>query len=1342
MGARRAATVVALAALSATVAAGAQAGDGPRARATGSASGSASGPDVRTVTETRSGASAVSAADPLLRIGAGGPAIRPGFPVPVKSTSGTYYCCHTSILVGDVDGDPDLETILAGVAQGGITAVEPDGSPVPGWSDSVMEFHEYPTLIEADPARPGYEVALRGFEERTVLVDGHGRPLPGWPRTPNSGVWGGFGAAADLDGDGVDEYVTNDQPWQYDAFDSLGRVRRQGWPLYAAKAQQHLTSPLVVDLDRDGAVDVVGGASQMSPPSQGLEETAHAWSGATGADLPGWPVVAGFQASDGMVAGDLDGNGATEVVIGNSGLEVRAAGGALVRRMFPTLPYPSLTPPALADLDGDGRPEVVTVAHDDGAGATSLHAFRHDGTEAPGYPVALPRAYGSHTISPVVVGDLDGDGRQDVAFTMYYYDNTAPDASGVLAYDHRGRPLPGFPLAALYLTDHVPAIADTDRNGRNELSFVVDQQVEGWTDRLYSVEYPTGTGAAPQWGQDRGGPKRQGVPGQSLAPATTANAGATGTGAAQLVADLASGPAGSRPRDLTVLPGGAAAVLTADAPGSGRELWRTDGTGPGTALLKDLLPGSPSSRPEELTAVGSTVWFAATGADGAGRELWRTDGTAAGTVRVTDLNPGPGDADPTQLTAVGSKLFFVAHDGRERELWVVDGGAPHMVFDPTPADGTSSSSDPQLLVAAGDRLLFATFRERPELHPWAELGVSDGTGAGTTTWLTMGSHDSGEGRTLASNPGLRPAGGVTTSGGMAWLWTKNDLVAADSTRLQWSFPGLRDAYADYTISGAPAGAGLDALYGRTGELYRTTLASTLNTNGLLHDFVTDPYATTDTRGMPDGLARLGARTLMAATTPETGRELWSWEEGTGARLVADLSPGATDSDPVTLLSTGDTVLLRASTASTGDELWATDGTTAGTRRLTDLAAGPRGSHPGEALVVGSRVLMAADDGVLGRELWSVPLSALTVQPFTAAPTPTISGSARYGSTLTASAGAWSPAPSAFAWQWLREGVPITGATGASYVPVAADLGKRLSARVTASLAGRQTTTRTSAPTAAVVPATFTTTSTPTISGTARLKQVVTANAGSWAPTPTSFAYQWLRDGVAIPGATAATYAAVVDDVNHRLAVRVTGVRSGFTSVTRQSAATLPVTGWTFTTAPAPTVSGTPRLKQTVTADPGTWAPVPTTFAYQWYRDGVAISGATARSHTGVVEDVNHRLTVRVTAVRLGFTTTSRTSAPTALVTGWTFTTAPTPTVSGTARVGSTLTATTGTWSPTPTSFAHQWLRDGVAISGATARTYRASTTDAGHRLAVRVTAMRLGFTNVPRTSTATAAVAR
>ena len=80
-------------------------------------------------------------------------------------------------------------------------------------------------------------------------------------------------------------------------------------------------------------------------------------------------------------------------------------------------------------------------------------------------------------------------------------------------------------------------------------------------------------------------------------------------------------------------------------------------------------------------------------------------------------------------------------------------------------------------------------------------------------------------------------------------------------------------------------------------------------------------------------------------------------------------------------------------------------------------------------------------------------------------------------------------------------------------------------------------------------------STPTISGTARLKQVVTANAGSWAPTPTSFAYQWLRDGVAIPGATAATYAAVVDDVNHRLAVRVTGVRSGFTSVTRQSAAT-------------------------------------------------------------------------------------------------------------------------------------------------------------------------------------------
>jgi Ig domain of plant-specific actin-binding protein len=69
-----------------------------------------------------------------------------------------------------------------------------------------------------------------------------------------------------------------------------------------------------------------------------------------------------------------------------------------------------------------------------------------------------------------------------------------------------------------------------------------------------------------------------------------------------------------------------------------------------------------------------------------------------------------------------------------------------------------------------------------------------------------------------------------------------------------------------------------------------------------------------------------------------------------------------------------------------------------------------------------------------------------------------------------------------------------------------------------------------------------------------------------------------------------------------------------------------------------------------------------------------------------------------------------------------------PTVSGTAKVGATLTATDGTWTNSPTTFAYQWQRcasDGTGcgeINGATSKTYSPTTGDVGHALRVSVTA--------------------
>lgn len=63
-----------------------------------------------------------------------------------------------------------------------------------------------------------------------------------------------------------------------------------------------------------------------------------------------------------------------------------------------------------------------------------------------------------------------------------------------------------------------------------------------------------------------------------------------------------------------------------------------------------------------------------------------------------------------------------------------------------------------------------------------------------------------------------------------------------------------------------------------------------------------------------------------------------------------------------------------------------------------------------------------------------------------------------------------------------------------------------------------------------------------------------------------------------------------------------------------------------------------------------------------------------------------------------------------------------PTVSGTKTEGSVLTSTTGTWNFSPTSYAYQWQRDDVAISGATASTYTLVHADIGHNIRCVVTA--------------------
>ncbi|MGC3984827.1 MAG: hypothetical protein QM777_08915 [Pseudorhodoferax sp.] len=181
------------------------------------------------------------------------------------------------------------------------------------------------------------------------------------------------------------------------------------------------------------------------------------------------------------------------------------------------------------------------------------------------------------------------------------------------------------------------------------------------------------------------------------------------------------------------------------------------------------------------------------------------------------------------------------------------------------------------------------------------------------------------------------------------------------------------------------------------------------------------------------------------------------------------------------------------------------------------------------------------------------------------------------------------------------------------------------------------------------------TAVPTISGTAQVGQTLTSTIGTWtgSPTPT-YSRQWLRNGAAIAGATAASYVPTTDDIGAAISLRVTATNSeGSASATSASTAAVIAAGG-GNVAPSnnsvPTISGTAQVGQTLTSTIGGWSGVPTpTYARRWLRDGAAISGATGASYALVTADLGAVISLRVTATNSEGTAQATSAATSAVV---------------------------------------------------------------------------------------------
>ena len=261
---------------------------------------------------------------------------------------------------------------------------------------------------------------------------------------------------------------------------------------------------------------------------------------------------------------------------------------------------------------------------------------------------------------------------------------------------------------------------------------------------------------------------------------------------------------------------------------------------------------------------------------------------------------------------------------------------------------------------------------------------------------------------------------------------------------------------------------------------------------------------------------------------------------------------------------------------------------------------------------------------------------------------------------------------------------------------------------------------------------------PTISGTVRVGETLTADVTGIADEDgldnVTFSYQWMADDTNIQGATDRAYTLADRDEGKTIKVIVS-----FTDdANNEESLTSDPTG-EVAAAPAqniqatglPTISGMAQVGETLTADTSGIADEDgldnVTFSYQWMADDANIQGATDRAYTLTDRDEGKTIKVIVSFTDDANNEESLTSDPTGEVAA-----APAqniqatgqPTISGTVRVGETLTAdVTGIADEdglTNAVFSYQWMADDTNIQGATGSSYTLTEDDKGKAITVTV----------------------